>query len=451
MNRFSILLISLVFLACSKSDKPVLAGLPTDPPQHGTPYSGVVSGPDATIYQVNIRAFSPEGNLQGVTARLDEIRDLGVNVIYLMPIYPVGTVRSVNSPYSVTDFKSVGQEFGTLEDLRTLVSAAHQKEMSVILDFVANHTAWDHPWITAHKSWYRQDQNGEIVSPGGFNDVAQLNFDNDSVRTTMIEALRYWVLAANVDGYRFDFADNVPTRFWKEAITSLRNINGRKLLLFAEGTRQDHFRTGFDLTFGFSFYGKIKSIYGDGVSATQLNEVNRTEYSNAWEDSRVVRYTSNHDINLSDGTAYELFRGQNGSLAAFVIAAYMKGVPMIYNGQEIGYNERINYFQRDPIDWAANPTVTDAYKKILGSRTSSNAIRNGKLFTYSSDDVVAFSKESGAEKALVIVNVRNAARQYTLPATLEGSAWKNAFSNENVTLSNTVTLAPYEYIVLKNN
>ncbi|HYH14053.1 MAG TPA: alpha-amylase family glycosyl hydrolase [Flavisolibacter sp.] len=450
MKRFSIFILSIIFLSCSKSDRPASNGLPTDPAQFGTPYENLPAGKDATIYQVNIRAFSPEGNLQGVTAKLDHIKSLGVNVIYLMPIYPVGAVRSVNSPYAVRDYKAVGEEFGTLEDLRTLVSTAHQKDMAVILDFVANHTAWDHPWITSNKSWYRQDANGNIVSPAGFNDVAQLNFDNDSLRTAVIEALRYWVFAANVDGYRFDFADNVPVAFWKEAITSLRGIEGHQLLLFAEGTRNDHFRTGFDLTFGFSFYGNLKDVYQNGKTATQINEVNKTEYTNAYDASRVVRYISNHDINLSDGTPKELFGGEKGALAAFVIASYMKGVPMIYNGQEIGYNNRINYFKRDPINWTANSAVTEEYKKILGFRNSSLPIREGQLYTYSSDDVVAFSKEQGDEKVFTMVNVRNKTVDYTLPASLANTTWKEAYANGNVTLQAKVTLQPYQYIVLKN-
>jgi glycosidase len=451
MNRLSFLLISLIFLACNKSDTPASSGLTTDPAQFGTPFNEVASATDATIYQVNIRAFSPEGNLQGVIAKLDDIKNLGVNVVYLMPIYPVGKVRSVNSPYAITDYQAVGEEFGSLEDLRTLVNLAHEKNMTVILDFVANHTAWDHPWINAHKSWYRQDASGNILSPAGFNDVAQLNFDNDSVRTSLIEALRYWVFAANIDGYRFDFADNVPVNFWKEAITSLRSIGGRDLLLFAEGTRNNHFRTGFDLIFGFSFYGRLKTVYEDGASALQINEVNTSEYTNAYENSRVVRYISNHDINLSDGTPSELFNGEKGSLAAFVIAAYMKGVPMIYNGQEIGYNQRISYFQRDPINWVPNATITEAYKNIIGFRNNSTAVREGKLFTYSSDNVVAFSKETETEKVLVMVNVRNKPVEYTLPATVEGTTWKNAYNSATVTLSGSVALAPYEYIVLQKN
>ena len=186
--------------------------------------AGVPNRQDATIYQVNIRAFSQAGNFAGVTARLDSIKALGVNVIYLMPVYPVGTVKSVNSPYCVKDYKAVNSEFGTLADLRTLVDGAHSRNMSVMLDWVANHTSWDNYWITAHKSWYAQDANGNIISPPntGFTDVAQLNFNNDTMRLAMIADMKYWVYAANIDGFRCDYADNPPVTFWQQAIDTLK-------------------------------------------------------------------------------------------------------------------------------------------------------------------------------------------------------------------------------------
>lgn len=450
MKKLSLFILSLLFLACSKNDTPAGNNWSSDPAQYGTPYAGVPAAKDAVIYQVNPRAFSAGGNLAGITARLDSIKSLGVNVVYLMPIYPVGTLRSVNSPYAIKDYKAVGSEYGNLDDLRTLVASAHQKGMAVILDFVANHTAWDHPWVTEHPSWYQKNAAGSIVSPPGFNDVAQLNFNNDTLRTALIEAMRYWVLAANVDGYRYDFADNVPLGFWKEAIASLRSIGGRQLILFAEGSRSDNFRVGFDLNFGFAFYGRIKEVYADGKSATQLNELNKTEYALAQEGARVVRYISNHDVNLSDGTASELFNGTGGALAAFVTAAYMKGVPMIYNGQETGYASRINYFRKDPINWTANPAVTAEYRKVIAARNASPALRSAQLFTYSSDDVVAFSKELDGEKVFVVINIRNKAVDYTVPSVFVNSTWTDALNGGTVTLPAKKTLAPYAYLVLKN-
>jgi len=317
------------------------------------------------------------------------------------------------------------------------------------MDWVANHTAWDNAWIT-HKSWYKQDASGNIVSPAGYSDVAQLNFSNDTMRAAMVEAMRYWIFNANIDGYRFDFADNVPFDFWKQAITSLRSISTHKLLLLAEGSRTDHFNAGFDLIYGFAYYGNIKNVYGN-KSATLINDVNKSEYTNAKQESQVVRYLTNHDVNSSDGTPLDLFGGKKGSEAAFVITAYMKGVPMIYNGQEVGTPYRITFpFTSTKINWTLNPDVTAAYKKIIAFRNSSAAIRGGQLFSYSSDDVVAFTKELDKEKVFVIVNVRNKAVDYTLPAALANSSWTDAMNSSKVTFTGKVTLQPYAYMVLTN-
>ncbi len=454
MKKLFVVILSLIFLSCSKTDiavNPVITpALGPDPAQYGTPYANVPSSKDAVIYQVNIRAFSATGNLQGVTARLDSIKSLGANIVYLMPIYPVGILKGINSPYAVKDYEAVNSEFGNLDDLRTLVNEAHSRNMAVMLDWVANHTSWDNAWIS-NKSWYQQDSSGNIVSPASYNDVAQLNFNNDTMRSAMIEAMRYWIFTANIDGYRCDFADNVPFDFWKQALTSLKSISGRQLLFLAEGTRSDHFRAGFDLIYGFAFYNKMKEIYGDSKSATQINDVNKAEYTNAYDESQVVRYITNHDVNSSDGTPLDLFGGIKGSEAAFVVAAYMKGVPMIYNGQEAATPYRLTFpFTSAKIDWSLNPDVTAAYKKILAFRNSSAAIRSGQLFSYTSDNVVAFTKEQDKEKVFVIVNIRNSTVDYTLPATLVNTTWTDALNSGNVTLTNTVKLQPYAYLVLKN-
>jgi glycosidase len=450
MKKFSIFILFIVLLSCNKSDPSVSTALSTDPPQYGTPYNNVPDARDAIIYQVNTRAFSAQGDLRGVMQRLDSIKDLGANVLYLMPVYPVGLIKSVNSPYSIKDHKAIGSEFGDLEDLRLLVTEAHKKDMAVILDFVANHTSWDNAWIN-NKSWYQQDQAGNIIAPPGtnFTDVAQLNLSNEAVRTSLLEIMRYWIFNANVDGYRFDYADNVPFSFWKHAIASLKSIQGRKLILFAEGTRPDHFRAGFDLVFGMEYFSKMKSVFAESKSATTITAVNEKEYANAYKESQVVRYVSNHDVNLSDGTASELFNGQKGAIAAFVVAAYMKGIPMIYNGQEVGYQERITYFDKIPINWIVNSEITSQYKKILGFRNSNAAIKEGQLFTYSSDDVVAFSKELQSEKVFVIVNIRNDVIDYTLPAWARDTVMIDALNGGEVNLTQKLTLQPYSYVVLK--
>ncbi len=421
--------------------------------QYGTPFSAVPARQDATIYQVNMRAFSSSSNFQGVIARLDSIKALGINVIYLMPIHPVGSVNSVNSPYCVKDYKAVNSEFGTLTDLRALVDGAHSKNMSVILDWVANHTSWDNPWITAHSDWYLKNGSGAIVSPPGtgWNDVAQLNFNNTEMRLQMIKAMKYWVYAANVDGFRFDYADGPPFDFWKQAIDTLRNISTHSLLLLAEGNRSTHFTAGFDYIFGFSFYGQMKSIFNNNQPATNIDALNNSEYVNATGGQQVVRYITNHDVNGSDGTPLTLFGGINGSMTAFVVTAYMKSVPMIYNGQEVGTPFQLVFpFTGADINWTLNPAITTEYKKVIAFRNSSMTIRRGSLTSYSSADVCAFTKISGAEKVFVASNLRNSTITYILPAAVANTNWIDAMTGNNTALGTQIILQPYSYLVLKN-
>lgn len=330
INLFFALLFTSVVASCSSSDNN------SDPipayQQYGTPFANMPKKEDAIIYQVNLRAFSQAGTIKGVQDRLTAIQELGVNVIYLMPIYPVGVVRSaggMGSPYSVKDYKAVSTEFGTLEDLRVLVDEAHKKNMAVVLDWVANHTSWDNAWITEHPDWYQKDGNGNIIIPPGtnYNDVAQLNFNNTEMKKAMIDAMSYWVYSANIDGFRCDYADAVPQTFWTEAITSLRKIKNQNILMLAEGKKVNHFTSGFDYTFGFEYYGGLKKVFSESKPTTVIQDANALEYANNYDNSqRIVRYTTNHDVNLFDGTPLELFGGKKGSIATFVVAAYMKSV-----------------------------------------------------------------------------------------------------------------------------
>ena len=449
-----IIALSFALSSCGGStDTPVITDPPVvvsqDPVQYGTPFAGVPDARDVVIYQVNMRSFSAGRNFQAVTARLDSIKGLGVSVIYLMPIYPVGSQKSVNSPYCVKDYVAVNSEFGTLTDLRTLIDGAHSRGMSVILDWVANHTAWDHAWINT-PSWYVQNSTGVIQSPNGWTDVAQLNFNNFEMRKAMIKAMKYWVYTANCDGFRCDYADGPPADFWKQAIDTLRKISTHKLLMMAEGTRADHFASGFNYTFGFRFYDQMKTVFSNNQPVTNFDNLNTTEYANAGESNMVVRYITNHDVNSSDGTALDLFGGSTGSVTAFVVAAYMKGVPMIYNGQEVGTPYRLTFpFTGTAIDWTLNKAMVAEYKKILAFRNSSTAIRRGTLMSYSNSNVCAFIKISGAETVFVVCNLRNTSNSFTLPAGIANSQWGDAFTNTAVSLTTQLTLAPYSYIVLK--
>ena len=407
---------------------------------------------DVNLYQINIRTFSKEGNFKGILPRLDSIKNLGINVIYLMPIYPVGKVNAVNSPYCVQDYKGVNEEFGKLEDLKTLVNSIHARKMAVILDWVPNHTSYDHPWIK-NKSWYLQDSTGKILSPPGqpWLDVAQLNFKNKDMRNEMISSMKYWVGAADIDGFRCDYADGPTYEFWKQAITALRAIPDHKLLLLAEGKRRDLYKAGFDYNFGFSFFEHLKDIYAKNKSVLSIDTLNVSDHKGTSNGQQIVRYTTNHDVNGSDGTPQDLFGGQKGSMAAFVVATYMNSVPMIYNGQEVGTPYKLVFpFTGQNIDWSLNPGVTAEYKKIIAIRNSTPALRVNKVKTYSSIDICAFIKEKAQEKVLVLANLRNREITYRTPAKLVHSKWTNTFTGAKYEVGETVVLAPYTYMVLKN-
>ncbi len=446
---FSALLVLLALLGATGQTLPY-----HDPPQYGKPYPEVPESQNAAIYQVNMRGFSQAGNFRGVLARLDSIKALGVNVVYLMPVFPIGKLRAVDSPFAVQNYTAVNPEFGTLADLRALVAAAHARHLAVMLDWVGNHTSWDHPWITQHPDWYVHDASGQIKNPiPDWKDIAQLDFTKPQVCTAMTQALRYWVFAANIDGYRFDYADGPTQAFFTETLANLKGIKGRKLLFLAEGDQKKYFfQAGFQLDYDFPFIQVMRrDILGRGKSVQLLDSLNTAAYRGAPPTARMVRYVSNHDLNAWEGTPQELFGGERGAMAAFVVAAYMQAVPMIYNGQEIGYSERVPFMrERKPIVWTPNPALTNEYKRLMRLRNASNALRNGQLAAYSSPDVCAFTKTLGPEQVLVLANLRNTTVAYQMPVSLSATNWHNAFDNSVPNTRNSLTLQPFQYLILRN-
>lgn len=444
----------LVVSSCGSDDnslpnKPIVVN--EEPKQYDVPFANVPAIGDIGMYEVNFWAFSQEANLDGVKAKLDHIKDLGINVIWLMPTYEIGQLNGVGSPYAVKNYKKINPSFGTLENLRSLVKEAHARNMAVILDWVANHTAWDNAWIQ-NKSWYTQDASGNIISPAGmgWNDVADLNFGSSAMRKEMIDAMKYWVLEANVDGFRCDYADGVPVAFWKQAIDDLRAIPNRDLIMFAEGSSKDLLTAGFDLIFGWNFYSKLHDVYANNASVSTVVSAHTTDYNNLASGKHILRWISNHDDNAWDETAINIFKGQEGALAAFVVTSYMGGVPLIYNGQEVGFNSKLQFFQNSStkINWGVNPGVLTQYQKLMTFRNSSSAVRAGTLETFHTSDVMAFKRKSGTEEVVVVVNLRNSAKTFAWPVSIANSDWTNAMDDETVSLTDDISLGAYQYLIL---
>ena len=452
----SLLIAALLACAgCSNHSTPAPVTTPPantykDPPQYGTPYTGVPATQDIVMYEVNIQTYAP-ATFQGVMARLDSIKALGVNVIWLMPTYPVGVLKSINSPYCVQNPEGVNPNFGTLTDLQNLVAAAHSMGMAVIMDWVANDTSWDSVWIT-NTSWYQTNSSGAIISPPNttYTDVAALNFNSAAMRTAMIRAMKYWIFTANVDGYRCDFADNIPSDFWAQALDTLNTITTHKLIYLAEGTTSAEISAGFQIDYAFSYWSTLEAVYGGTQAPSSIFNTNTSEIASIPSSGTKLRYTTNHD---DAGTVSPIteYNGIQGSLSAFVMAAYMGGIPLIYDSQEVGYPNTISIFTDVPVNYSANPAMVAAYKQILAFRAAHQAIKTGTLTEYTDPNIVAFEKVSGTDDVLILVNATNTTVNYSVPAGLQNTTWINGLTQASTTLSTTLSFAPYQYVILSKN
>ena len=408
---------------------------------------------DVVMYQVNPRVFAPNNSLKAITARLDTIQDLGVNVLWIMPIYPIGEVKSKNSPYSVKDYKAVAQEYGTLDDLRQLVEECHNRGIGVILDWVANHTAWDNTWVEQHPEWYTHDKAGNIIYPPGtdWTDVADLNYDNQQMREAMIDAMRYWVDSVGVDGFRCDVADQVPVDFWSDCIRTLRSAAApRALLMLAEGANPDNFTAGFDMNYAWEFMGAIAQVMKDGQKVSRLINVDKNEYAKLGTGKYKMRFTTNHD-EATKASPITLYGGVRGSMAAFVATTMLHGGMLVYGSQEVGYPETINFFKYVPVNWNANPELREEYKQLISIYNEHPALRSsGKVtpFEDEQDNVLCVGRVLNNDNVLVIVNVRNVATTFELPTLWANRNVTNLVAGEEKTLPTRLTLTPYQYLLL---
>ena len=443
---FLLLFVTVMTFGCKPKD------------HHATPVSDSFVVPevaDVVMYQVNPRVFAPQNSFQAIIARLDSIEDLGVNMLWIMPIYPIGEEKSKNSPYSVRDYKAVAPEYGTVDDLRMLVQSCHERGMGVILDWVANHTAWDNVWLQQHPDWYTHDSTGNIIFPPGtdWTDVADLNYDNKDMRAAMIDAMRFWVDSVGVDGFRCDVADQVPVDFWTECIDNLRAAaKPRNLIMLAEGANPDNFKAGFDLNYAWEFMGAIAQVMKGEAKVGKLLSVDKHEYENLDNGKFKLRFTTNHD-EATKASPITLYGGPKASMAAFVATTMLHGGMLVYGSQEVGYPETINFFHYVPVDWNANPAMRDEYKKLIAIYNDHPALRSsGKVVPFDDDEnnVLIVDRVLNNDNVLVVVNVRNDTHNVELPAMWAGKNVKNLFTGQEMQLSRRITLQPYQYLLLGN-
>ena len=394
---------------------------------------------DIAMYQVNPRVFAPRNSLNAVAARIDSISDLGVNIMWVMPIYPIGIEKGKNSPYCISDYKAIAPEFGTIDDFKNLAKVCHEHDMGIILDWVANHTAWDHPWLKAHPEWYTRDEKADTIicpQPWNWEDVADLNYDNKDMREAMIDAMKFWIVEVGIDGFRCDVADGVPADFWKDAIGQLREAaSPRKIVMLAEGKNVDNFTVGgFDMNYGWDYKDEIVKVW-NGAPASDLIKSDSAEYAQLPASKVKLRFTTNHD-HATETEPCVQFTDDRGAMAAYVASIFPHGGALIYGSQEVGYPEPINFFKYVPVDWTAKPEIYKEYKELIGLYNEHPALRKGKMTAYPDNDVLVFEKSDSNERFLILVNVRNEAKKVNIP-----DDWKK--------LGDTVTLKPFEYRIEK--
>jgi len=387
----------------------------------------------ASIYEINTRQFSENGDFDGVTAQIPRLNDLGVDILWLMPIHPISAVKRkatdgtwveqiedenerakyLGSPYAVGDYRAVNPDFGNMDDFKELLAEAHDNDMLVIIDWVPNHTGWDNPWISEHPEYYTQNDAGEIIDPidpgtgksWGWTDVADLNFDNQEMRQAMIDHMTFWLTDIGIDGFRVDVAHGVPVDFWAEASPQLRAAKDNVFLL-AEAEKAE-IAPYFDMSYAWSFHHLLGEVLRGEKPKTALKENVDSSKENFGANHTMMMFTTNHDENSWSGTVFDRYGDAHKAMA--VLSFTLDGMPLIYSGQEASLNKRLKFFEKDNIDWS-NDSLSPFYRQLLELKENNNALHNGSaggelnVLDAMNDNVYMYERQGDENKVTVAIN-----------------------------------------------
>jgi glycosidase len=387
---------------------------------------------------------------------LPRLRNMGVNILWLMPIQPIGEKNrkgTLGSYYSVRDYEDVNRELGYIDEFDKLVELAHLLEMKVIIDWVANHTAWDHPWVSEHPEWYKKDADGNMFSPFGWEDVVQLDYDNQDLRRAMINAMKYWIVEADIDGFRCDVAGLVPTDFWDAARVELNKM--KPVFMLAEAEKDELLVNAFDMDYAWKLHHISNLIATGDTSVNALegyfDELKTTLPKGAYK----MNFTTNHDENSWNGTVHE--RYGEGYKAFAVLMATVPGMPMIYTGQESDLNKRLDFFEKDLVDWSYYP-LQDFYRVLLNLKRSNKALWNGdfggdlaRVKTDNDEAVFAFTRQKDGDAVFVVLNLSEKPQNITLSGNGYVGTFVNAFDGKQAVFAegHKLQLGPWEFLVYK--
>ncbi len=425
--------------------------MPSSDPYQPTPEVRI-KHPDwsknATIYQINTRQFTPEGTLRAAEAQLPRLKELGVVIVWLMPIHPIGERNrkgTLGSPYSVKDYYSVNPEFGTLDDLKRFVRTAHDLGLYVILDWVAHHSAWDCALVDEHPEWYARDWKGDFRPTPWWDwaDIIDFDYEQPGLRRYMTEAMKYWVREADIDGYRCDVAGFVPIDFWNNARRELDAI--KPVFLLAEWEARDLHAEAFDMTYAWHWNDVMHKIAMGDLTVNGLHIYYSWNEKAYPRDIMRMLFVSNHDKNAWEGTEFEQFG--DALEAAIVLSVVSEGMPLIYNGQEAGNQRRLAFFERDPIAWRPHP-LGELYRKLFALKRENTALWNAAwgarmipVFNDAPAQALSFVRRNERDRVFAVFNFSDRPQVVAFHDRLHHGAYTDYFSGAPVTFAADTALA----------
>ncbi len=410
------------------------------------------------IYEVNIRQYSHEGTLNAFAEHLPRLKDMGVETLWFMPLQPIGKIHRkgiLGSYYSISDYISLNPEYGVLDDFKLLVEEAHRYNMKVIIDWVANHTSWDHVWTQTHPDFFSKNEYGNFRPPyPDWEDVIHLNYENKELWLAMVNAMKFWVRNFGIDGFRCDMAHLVPLDFWEYARTELDNE--KKLFWLAE-TEEANYHEAFDASYTWEFLHAMESYWKRETNIHGLDTVLR-RYENAFPKNAIrMFFTSNHDENSHSGSEYE--RMGHAAKAFAVLCATWNGIPMIYSGQELPNSQRLRFFEKDEIQWTGNFGLHNFYKTLLelhrdhpALRAANENVRTYRVSTSEDEKIFSFLRKTGEREVLVILNLSAIDDlHFEISGENVSGIYRNVFTGDIIDLTDnrSLVMKAWDYLVFE--
>jgi len=442
--------IAIIFAACKPKTRIIEKAPLTTSVKHADWTRNMI------LYEINVRQFSKSGTFAGVDSSLLKIKELGVNVLWFMPVYPIGVVNrkgELGSYYSVKDYKGVNPEFGTIEDFSNLVTKAHEMGFHVILDWVGNHSSWDNPLATEHPEWYAKDSTGKFISPFDWTDVIQFDYKAMPLWDYMIDAMKFWVADIGIDGYRCDFPGLVPEEFWFKATTRLNTV--KPVLMLAEDEEHSYLlERAFDMNYAWAHHHLMNAVASGKRKPTALDSMMINEVCYYPPEAYRLKFLTNHDENAWNGTIDEKMGDAQKAFAAYIFT--IPGVPLMYNGQEADLDKRLEFFKRDPIEWKETE-LTAFYTTLCHLRSSNPALRHGIeggsyniLKNSEPQKVVSYTRIKDDASVLAVINFSKSPVKATLRGGFTAGEYIDAFNGETVLIrpGKPIELAPWGFTIL---